>query len=129
MTQSTPWRTQPPSIHDPERGAAILWEPGVEDEEIGIEVEATDGKAPNWIKRAKDSYRFSTTYVDSNYRKRWDDSIRAFNSEHPSDSKYYGELFKKRSNLFRPKTRAIIRKNEAAAAAAFFCGLLDCRSQ
>jgi hypothetical protein len=76
-----------------------------------------------WLRRARDSFRFSTTYIDSNYRKPWDDSIRAFNSQHSSDSKYNGELFRKRSNLYRPKTRAVIRKNEAAAAAAFFSNL------
>jgi hypothetical protein len=128
MTQSVPWRPQPPSIADPERGEAELWEPGEEVDDAGMEVEidgdtARERKEPNWLKRAKDSYRFSTSYVDSNYRSKWDDSIRAFNNQHPSDSKYNGELFKKRSNLFRPKTRAIIRKNEAAAAAAFFSNL------
>lgn len=74
----------------------------------------------DWSKRARDAYRFSTSYIDSNYRGQWDDSIRAFNNLHSSSSKYNSEAFRKRSNLFRPKTRAIIRKNEAAAAAAFF---------
>ncbi len=100
-----------------------------EGESVGMEVGDTPpdtGRGmlePDWIKRAKDSYRFSTSYIDSNYRTKWDDSIRAFNNQHPADSKYNGELFKKRSNLFRPKTRAVIRKNEAAAAAAFFSNI------
>ncbi len=80
-------------------------------------------ETPDWLKRARDAYRFSTSYVDSNYRKNWEDSIRAFNNQHPSDSKYNTELYRKRSNLFRPKTRAMIRKNEAAAAAAYFSNL------
>lgn len=126
MANSTSWHPQPPSISDPEEGNADLEEMGVEvDDEGDPEPEEKDGKTrqPNWLKRAKDSYRFSTSYIDSNYRNKWDDSIRAFNSLHPNDSKYNGELFKKRSNLFRPKTRAIIRKNEAAAAAAFFSNM------
>lgn len=81
------------------------------------------GAKPNWLQRARDAYRFSTSYIDSNYRKLWDDSIRAFNSQHSSDSKYNSELFRKRSNLYRPKTRAVIRKNEAAAASAYFSNL------
>src|SRR5579859_3192580 len=28
---------------------------------------------PDWIKRARDAYQFSTTYIDSNYRKSWED--------------------------------------------------------
>lgn len=126
MSRSTPWRPQPPSISDPEAGDRELEYLGV-DTEPGPGMETTDVPdeepkkgEPDWLKRAKDAFRFSTTYVDSNYRKQWDDSIRAFNNQHAGDSKYNSELFRKRSNLFRPKTRAIIRKNEAAAAAAFF---------
>lgn len=75
---------------------------------------------PDWEQRAKDAMRFSTTYVDSNYRQKWDDSLRAFNSQHPGDSKYNSENFRKRSKLFVPVTRTVIRKNEAAACKAFF---------
>jgi hypothetical protein len=77
----------------------------------------------DWLKRAQDAYRDSTSYVDNNYRKNWDDSIRAFNNQHAGDSKYNTAAFEKRSRLYRPKMRAIIRKNEAAAAAAFFSNM------
>lgn len=73
-----------------------------------------------WLIRARDAFKFSTTYVDTNYRSKWEDSIKAFNGEHPSTSKYNTPQFEKRSKLYRPKTRAIIRKTEAAAAAAYF---------
>lgn len=43
-----------------------------------------------------------------------------FQGKHPKDSKYLSESFKHRSKIFRPKTRSFVRKNEAAAAAAFF---------
>lgn len=79
-----------------------------------------DGELPDFLQRARDAYAFSTTYMDSNLRKPLDDSLRAFNNQHPADSKYNSETFKRRSNLYRPKTRSAIRKNEAAAAAAFF---------
>lgn len=128
MSQSTPWRPQPPSISDPEPGDSPLEYLGEEHDPVGmvegdIAEEDTGKGQPNWQQRARDAFRFSTTYIDSNYRKQWDDSIRAFNNQHSSDSKYNSELFRKRSNLFRPKTRAIIRKNEAAAAAAFFSNI------
>lgn len=76
-----------------------------------------------WLARAQSAYRSSTTYMDTNYRKAFDDSIRAFNSQHPSDSKYSQPAYEKRSRLYRPKTRSVIRKNEAAAAAAFFSNM------
>ena len=128
MAQSTNWRPQPPSINDPVQGEFEGEELGQESDTVGMEIGDTpsnenEPKKPNWIKRAKDSYRFSTSYIDSNYRVKWDDSIRAFNNQHPADSKYNSEMFRKRSNLFRPKTRAVIRKNEAAAAAAFFSNM------
>jgi hypothetical protein len=125
MSQSQPWRPQPPSITDPRTGEAQLWEIGQENETPGVQTDAPmdEQGQPDWLKRARDSFRFSTTYVDSNYRGKWDNSIRMFNSEHPSDSKYNSVDYRKRSNLFRPKTRAIIRKNEAAAAAAFFSNM------
>lgn len=86
-----------------------------------------DGSMPvamsDWLERAKSAYYSSTTYVDSNYRKTWEDSIRAFNSQHPLDSKFNHPAYEKRSRVYRPKTRAIIRKNEAAGAAAFFSSM------
>ena len=119
-TISTKDRPQPPSINDPERSEVAKWTPGTENES-GESIASDD--QPDWEKRARDAYSMSTSYMDSNYRKAWEDSIRAFNNQHPGDSKYNTDLFKKRSQVYRPKTRAVIRKNEAAAAAAFFSNL------
>jgi len=74
----------------------------------------------DWLQLAKDAYSTSTSYVDSNYRKKWDDAIRMFQSRHPSDSKYNTESYKHRSKIFRPKSRSLVRKHEASVAAAFF---------
>lgn len=121
-----PMRPQPPAIRDPRRAQANLWELGSESEDgVQAEKEETKGsprepEGPDWEQRAKDAFRFSTTYMDSNFRQQLDDSLRAFNNQHPGDSKYNGENFKKRSHLFVPVTRTVIRKNEAAAAKAFF---------
>ena len=76
-----------------------------------------------WLARARSAFRTSTSYVDGNYRKTWEDGIRAFNNQHPSDSKYNSAAYDKRSKLYRPKIRAVMRKNEAAAAAAFFSNM------
>jgi len=80
--------------------------------------QSVDGST--WLQKAREAYRQSTSYVDANYRARWEDSLAMFNNEHPGGSKYNSPQFDKRSKLFRPKTRAVIRKNEAASAAAFF---------
>lgn len=75
------------------------------------------------LRVARDAYVASTTYVDANFRKQWEDALRMFQSKHPLDSKYNSEAYRYRSKLFRPKTRSVIRKNEAAAAAAFFSNI------
>jgi DNA-binding protein YbaB len=77
----------------------------------------------DWLRLAQASFRSSVSYVDSNLRKSWDDSIRSFNNTHAADSKYNHPSYEKRSRLYRPKTRSIIRKNEAAGAAAFFSSM------
>ena len=76
-------------------------------------------KSP-WLDLARRAYESSTTYLDTNYRKQWERNISLFRSQHPSGSKYNTQSYLHRSRLFRPKTRAAIRTNEAAAAAAFF---------
>jgi hypothetical protein len=77
----------------------------------------------DWLKVATDAFEASTTYIDANHRQKWDANIRAFNSKHPVGSKYLSDSFKHRSKGFRPKTRSIVRKNEAAAAVSFFSNM------
>ena len=77
----------------------------------------------NWLQLAKDAHLSSTSYVDANYRKKWEDGLRMFQSRHPQDSKYLSDAYKHRSKIFRPKSRSLVRKHEAAAAAAFFSNL------
>jgi hypothetical protein len=77
----------------------------------------------DWLKVATDAFEASTTYIDANHRSKWDANIRAFNSKHPVGSKYLSDSFKHRSKGFRPKTRSIVRKNEAAAAVSFFSNM------
>lgn len=74
----------------------------------------------DYLKLAQEAFESSSSFLDANYRSDWEYSLKAFRNEHASGSKYLDEAYKARSRLFRPKTRSIIRKNEAAAAAALF---------
>ncbi len=74
----------------------------------------------DWLQIAADAFKGSTSYMDANYRKQWEESLSMFQSRHAPGSKYNSEAYKSRSRLFRPKTRSIVRKNEAASVAAFF---------
>lgn len=75
---------------------------------------------PDFLKLSQDAYEASTTFFDTNYRSKIEYGIRAFQSEHAPGSKYLSEAWAARSRIFRPKTRSIIRKNEAAASIALF---------
>lgn len=87
------------------------------------QTEQDDDKENPWLGRARSAYYASTAYIDTNFRKQWEDAIRAFNNQHPTDSKYSSAAYSKRSSLYRPKTRSVIRKNEATNAAAFFSNM------
>jgi len=75
---------------------------------------------PDWLSIARNAYTSSTTYLDSSLRAQWERNERAWQSQHPSGSKYHSDAYKSRSKLFRPKTRASARQAEAAVASSFF---------
>lgn len=74
----------------------------------------------DYLSLARDAYNASTTFFDSSIRKQVEGAIRQFQGVHPAGSKYHSDSYKTKSRLFRPKTRATIRKNEAVAAEALF---------
>lgn len=74
----------------------------------------------DFLKLSQEAFEASSQYIDTNYRSEWEYSLRAFRNEHAAGSKYLSDEYKSRSRLFRPKTRSIIRKNEAAALQAAF---------
>jgi hypothetical protein len=89
-----------------------------EEETVDKPEEGTD-----WLKLARESYDASSSYFDANHRKSIERNIALFQSRHPDGSKYNSAAYKHRSRLFRPKTKSVVRKNEAAAAAAFFANV------
>jgi hypothetical protein len=71
-------------------------------------------------KLAQEIFSSSTNWLNSGRRARWNDSLRAFNSQHPSGSKYLSGDYRYRSSFYRPKSRTMVRRDEAATASAFF---------
>lgn len=71
-------------------------------------------------KLAQECYEASTNWLNSGKRARWTESLRAFQNLHPTNSKYYSRDYGFRTDLYRPKTRTMVRKAEAQTAAAFF---------
>lgn len=80
----------------------------------------TAAPGQNYLSLARNAFDTSTTYFDSSIRPQIEAAIRQFQGVHPQGSKYHSDTYKHRSRLFRPKTRAMVRKNEAVGAEAFF---------
>lgn len=73
-----------------------------------------------WLTLAEQAFRMSTDYMDANLRHQWERNVSNLMGKHPPGSKYQGKEYKRRSRLFRPKTRVAERDFEAAVAVAFF---------
>lgn len=82
-------------------------------------IEEDDG-AEEWLSLARDAFDTSDTYYGASISKQVETNISMFNSRHPSGSKYNTDGYKYRSKIFRPKTRASLRRHEAAAAVSYF---------
>jgi hypothetical protein len=79
-----------------------------------------DAEMNEWLSMSRDAYRISEDYFDASIRKSQERNLSHFNNKHAPGSKYYSEQYKFRSKGFRPKTRSVIRRNEAKAAIALF---------
>jgi len=73
-----------------------------------------------WLMVSRDAYNESQSYFDANIRNPLERNFSHFANRHAPGSKYYTQGYRHRAKGFRPKTRAMIRRNEAAAAVALF---------
>lgn len=103
LTHSIPGRAEEPLILDP------------------IPLEAVgDMNDTQMLQLAQQCFQSSEDYFNATQRTRIMDAMARFRSQHPRGSKYWDESFSRRSKMFRPKTRSMIRKREAAAVQAIF---------
>lgn len=72
------------------------------------------------LRMANESFESAVNYFNASHRNRMISAMARFNSEHPKESKYWSEAFKRRSRLFRPKTRSVVRAREAKAIISLF---------
>lgn len=112
----TTGRLTPPSIQDGPYG----FEPGSLSnfEQSG---EPPEKFTPRIAQRlGVDNYESSTNWLNAGRRASWNDSLRAFQNKHATNSKYLSRDYAFRSNLYLPKTRTMVRNDEAQTASAFF---------
>lgn len=108
--------TRPPTggSHELQNPATNIADPKQEDQ--------TDrqGQADGWcIQKATDLYINSRNYLDSNITLGWERNLYHFRGQHGPTSPYIRRDWR-RSRTFRPKTRANVKAQEAAHAAAAF---------
>lgn len=92
---------------------------------LGEEDTTDEGYAPTtedqeWLDLARSAFEDSTDWLDANLRRQMERNYANFRSTHPPGSKYHTDAYRHRAKGFRPKLRSAVRKNEAAASAAFF---------
>lgn len=97
--------------------------PGTADSNASV----TDNDARNvnndfedFLTLARIGYEEGDTFQEESLKKRWDDNYHLARSEFPPGSKYNLSSYKRKSKIFRGKTEASIRKNEAACTVALF---------
>ena len=73
-----------------------------------------------WLLVARDAYREAESYFDANIRADLERNMSHFANRHAPGSKYFSATYKHRHKGFRPKTRSMVRRNEAAAAVSMF---------
>jgi hypothetical protein len=74
----------------------------------------------DWLQLARENFQISQNWFDISVRRRIENNLAHTYGRHASGSKYYSPDYDKRSKYFRPKTRTMLRKQEAAAALALF---------
>ncbi len=112
-------KTQPPVLGNVPLGGNAQNDPAPED--------TSDNE---WITRARGAWEQSTNWFDASIRAQIRKNLSHFRSLHAEKSKYNHPSFQARSRTFRPKTRAMVRRVEAAVAVAMFAtsDLIDVRA-
>jgi hypothetical protein len=86
----------------------------------GTDEVSQGGSADAWcIQKSLDIYLNSRDYMDSNITLGWERNLYHFRGQHAPTSPYVRQGWR-RSRTFRPKTRANVKAQEAAHAAAAF---------
>lgn len=76
-----------------------------------------------WTALAQSNFITARSYQDTSLTVQWERNADHFNNKHFRRSAYNSKLYKGRSKLFRPLSRATERASSAQAAAAFFSNM------
>ena len=85
-----------------------------------LETDLSNKIDDKWLLIARDAYQQAESYYDANIRHDHERNLSHFQNRHAPGSKYYSEGYKYRHKGFRPKTRSMVRRQEAALLKAMF---------
>jgi hypothetical protein len=85
-----------------------------------LEQQQLDMESAFWLTRARDAYSGGRNWFDTSIRKNIEANLAHFRSQHAPGSKYHSDIYRKKSHSFVPRSRAMVRRTEAACAIAFF---------
>lgn len=91
-----------------------------EDGSVSLMSKHVDFSDARMLAISRQSQSVSDDYFNASQRTRVIDAMALFRSRHPSDSKYNSDAYRRRSRLFRPKTRTTVRMREASAIISMF---------
>lgn len=95
-------------------------DPTVDSDSIGVTTDDNPTNDDYWLLIARDAFNEAESYFDANIRANLERNFAHFSNRHAPGSKYWMQSYRHRAKGFRPKTRSMVRRNEAAAAVAMF---------
>lgn len=114
-------RNTPPDRSDKEAsGSGATTAPASDNADKAGAPAGADGQPINFLQAISAIEARNQAFIGAIQRASWQQSLRAWRSQHPDNSKYRSDPYKNRSKHYRPKTRSAVRKNLATAASALF---------
>lgn len=115
--------SSPPGENPSDGSPAAVVEGSADGDALAEHEEGVNANPNAWlIERAQQIYTQSTDYLDANITSIWETNLSHFNNQHAATSRFRRNNYK-RSSVFRPKTRANTKNQEANLAAAAFSTL------
>lgn len=87
---------------------------------FGVDGADEDPDAIDFLQIVKEAESQARMYASMANKNAWGQTLRAYHNQHAAGSKYTLPEWRGRSKLFIPKTRAAVRKDNAAVAASLF---------
>nr|MCH9664303.1 hypothetical protein [Gammaproteobacteria bacterium] len=87
---------------------------------LNLDEAETPDTANQWVALAESIYETSQDFYEQSLQRNWEKNARHWNNKFDSDSKFYTDAYRNRSQVFRPLVRTAERNSSAGTAVAMF---------